>query len=237
MRVAWAIFRKELRVTFVSPLAWVFLVAFLFLAGLFFFLGISANGEASTRVMMANLSIALMFLLPMLTMRHFAQEARSGTLELMMTAPVPLWSLIVGKWASTVFLCMMLLVGTGLFPAILGYYGDPDWGVIATGYLGLMLCCMTFVAAGVFSSSLTEEPVAGGLLGVLVLMPLWVAGGAAEMVSSTTMRRVLRELALQTHMGAMSKGIIDSADLAWFGLGTVGFLFLTWRSLESRRWR
>jgi ABC-2 type transport system permease protein len=237
MRVAWAIFRKELRITFVSPLAWVFLAAFLFLAGLFFFLGISTNGEASTRVMMANLSIALMFLLPMLTMRHFADEARSGTLELMMTAPVPLWALIVGKWASTVALCLMLLVGTLLFPAILAYYADPDWGVIATGYLGLGLCCMTFVAAGVFSSSLTEEPVAGGLLGVLFLLPFWLAGTMAETVESTGVRAVLRELALATHMGAMSKGVVDTADVAWFVLLTGGFLFLTWRAIESRRWR
>jgi len=237
MTVAWAIFRKELRTTFVSPLAWVFLAAFLFLAGLFFYLGISTNGEASLRVMMANLSVALMFLLPMLTMRHFADEARSGTLELMMTAPVPLWSLIVGKWASTVALCFLLLIGTLLFPGILAYYGDPDWGVIGTSYLGLALCCMTFVAAGVFTSSLTEEPVAGGLLGVLILLPFWVAGTASEMVESSGARAVLRELALQTHVGALSRGVVDTSDIAWFVLLTVGFLFLTWRSIESRRWR
>jgi ABC-2 type transport system permease protein len=126
---------------------------------------------------------------------------------------------------------------TGLFPAILAYYGEPDWGVVATGYLGLVLCCMMFVAAGVFSSSLTEEPVAGGLLGVLFLMPFWVTGPAAEMVQSATARTVLRALALRTHMGAMSKGVVDTADVSWFLLGTAGFLFLTWRSLESRRWR
>ena len=102
MRAFLAVLKKELRVTFVSPLAWVFLVAFLFLAGLFFYLGVATTGAASLRTMMANLSIALLFLLPMLTMRHFAEESRNGTLELMMTAPVPLWSLILGKWASSV---------------------------------------------------------------------------------------------------------------------------------------
>ncbi len=237
MRVFFAVLRKELRVTFVSPLAWVFLVAFLFLAGLFFYLGVATTGSASLRTMMANLSLALLFLLPMLTMRHFAEESRTGTLELMMTAPVPIWSLVLGKWASSVVLCAILLMGTGLFPAILAYYGEPDWGVVGSSYLGLMLCCMTFCAAGLFSSSLTDEPVAGGLLGVIFLLPVWIAGPAAEMVDESLWRTILRELSLQSHVGAMARGVIDTADLAWFLLLTGGFLFLAWRSVESRRWR
>ncbi len=111
MRAAWAIYKKELRVYFVSPLAYVFLVAFLFLAGMFFYLDVSSNGEASLRGMHGNLSVLLLFLLPLLTMRHFAEERRSGTFELMMTAPVPLWSLLLGKWASTVTLCVIRNAG------------------------------------------------------------------------------------------------------------------------------
>jgi ABC-2 type transport system permease protein len=237
MTAAWAIFRKELRVYLVSPLATVFLAAFLFLSGLFFYLGVSMNGEASLRVMMGNLSIALMFLLPMLTMRHFAEEQRAGTLELLMTAPIPLWALLVGKWAATVALCMLLLVGTLLFPGLLEYYGDPDWGVIGTSYLGLALCCVAFVAAGMFASSLTEEPVTAGILGVLVLLPFWLAGTAAEMVDTDWLRRALREISLTGHVDGFSRGIIDSADVLWFVLFTFSFLFLTWRSVESRRWR
>ncbi|MEC8422343.1 MAG: ABC transporter, partial [Myxococcota bacterium] len=86
MRHAWAIFRKEIRIYFVSPLAYVFLGVFLFLSGLFFYLGVTMTGEASLRVMLGNLSVTLLFLLPLLTMRHFAEERRSGTYELMMTA-------------------------------------------------------------------------------------------------------------------------------------------------------
>lgn len=237
MTAAWAIFRKELRVYLVSPLATVFLATFLFLAGLFFYLGISMSGEASLRIMMGNLSIALMFLLPMLTMRHFAEEHRSGTLELLMTAPIPLWAMLLGKWAATVALCLMLLVGTLLFPAILAYYGDPDWGVIATSYLGLALCCIGFVAAGMFASSLTDEPVTAGIVGVLMLLPFWLAGTASEMVDAAWARNVLRELSLIGHVDGFSRGIVDSADVVWFLLFTFSFLFLTWRSVESRRWR
>ena len=237
MTAAWAIYRKELRVYLVSPLATVFLAAFLFLAGMFFYLGVTMTGEASLRVMMGNLSVALMFLLPMLTMRHFAEEQRLGTLELLMTAPIPLWALLLGKGAATVTLGVMLRSGTLLFPAILAYYGDPDWGVIATSYLGLALCCIGFVAAGMFASSLTDEPITAGIVGVLMLLPFWIAGTAAEMVESDAVRRVLRELSLTAHVDGFARGVVDSADVIWFGLFTFSFLFLTWRSVESRRWR
>ena len=128
------------------------------------------TGEASLRVMLGNLAVALLFLLPLVTMRHFAEERRAGTFELLMTAPVPLWALLAGKWAASVALCALLLAGTGIFPLLLAFYGDPDWGVIATSYLGLLLCCGAFVSAGLFTSSLTQEPVAAGLGGVIAVL-------------------------------------------------------------------
>lgn len=237
MRHAWAIFRKELRIYFVSPLAYVFLGVFLFLAGLFFYLGVTMTGEASLRVMLGNLSVTLLFLLPLLTMRHFAEERRSGTFELMMTAPVPLWSLLAGKWAASFALCLVLLAGTGIFPLLLAYYGEPDWGVIATSYLGLSLLCGAFVSAGLFTSSLTDEPVAAGLGGVLVLLPFWLSGTAADLVGAEALREVLRQLSFLTHIEPFTRGVVDSAEIAWFVLFTFAFLFLTWRSVESRRWR
>ena len=237
MQVAWAIFKKELRIYFVSPLAYVFLGVFLLLAGLFFYLGVTMTGEASLRVMLGNLAIALLFLLPLLTMRHFAEERRAGTYELMMTAPVPLWALLLGKWGASLALCLALLVGTMLYPAILAYYGEPDWGVIATSYLGLLLVCGAFVSAGLFSSSLTDEPVAAGLIGVVMLLPFWVAGTASELVEADWLRTALRHLSFLTHIEPFSRGVVDTGALTWFLLFTFGFLFLTWRSIESRRWR
>lgn len=237
MRTAFAIFKKEMRVYFASPLAYMFLGVFLFLAGLFFYLGVTLTGEASLRVMLGNLSVTLLFLLPMLTMRHFAEEQRTGTFELLMTAPVPLWAMLVGKWAASVALCLVLLAGTLIFPAVLAYYGDPDWGIVATSYLGLFLCCCAFVSAGLFSSSLTREPVAAGLGGVLLLLPFWLAGSAAELVELEWLRTAMRHLAFLTHVEPFTKGVVDTAELTWFALFTFGFLFLTWRSIESRRWR
>lgn len=237
IQTAWTIFRKELRIYFVSPLAYAFLGVFLFLAGLFFYLGIALTGEASLRVMLGNLAISMLFVLPMLTMRHFAEEQRAGTFEMLMTSPISLNSLIVGKWLASWALCLVMLAGTLLFPAVLAYYSEPDWGVVFTSYLGLALCAGAFCAAGLFASSLTDDQVAAGMAGIVILLPFWLIGNAAKMVETERWRELLEQLALLPHLTSFTKGVIDTADLAWFASFTFVFLFLTYRTLESRRWR
>lgn len=233
----WAILKKELKIYFVSPLAYVFLSIFLFLSGLFFYLGITMTGEASLRVLMGNLSITLVFVMPMLTMRHFSEEQKTGTFELLSTTPIPLTSMIVGKWAATLVLCTLMLAGTLLFPAILAYYGDPDWGVISTSYLALFLTSAAFAAAGIFASSLTTDQVAAGMTGIIVLLPFWLINSAAKLTDDANIQEILTNISFLTHLRGMTKGIIDTADLAYFVLFIAVFLFLTYRTLESRRWR
>jgi ABC-2 type transport system permease protein len=232
----WTIYKKEMHVYFVSPLAYAFLVVFLFLSGLFFYMGIALTGEASLRVMMGNMAVSLVFLLPILTMRHFAEEQKRGTFELLMTSPISLSSLIVGKWLASLSLCLVMLVGTLLFPMVLAYYGNPDWGIILTTYVGLILCCGAFCAAGLFSSSLTDDAVAAGMAGVLLLLPFWLIG-SAEGLGGKALGGFLSKLALLPHLRSFSKGILDTADIVWFAGFTFVFLFLTYRKLESRRWR
>lgn len=231
-----AIWRKEMRVYAVSPLSYVFAAVFLFLAGLFFYLGVSLTGEASMRVMLGNLAVTLLFVLPMLTMRHFAEERRQGTLELLLTSPVPLGSIVIGKWLASMTLCAGLLAATGLFPAILAYYGDPDWGVVATSYLGLLLVAAAFCAGGLLASSLIDDQVAAGLLGVVILLPLWLVE-QAEVLLPDAWAEAARPLGVLQHLRTFDRGILDSADILYFLTLTGVFLFLTWRSLESRRWR
>ena len=237
MNAVWAITRKELKIYFVSPLAYVFLTVFLFLAGLFFYFGITVNGEASLRVMLGNLAITLLFVLPMVTMRHFSEEQKAGTFELLMTAPIPLWAIIIGKWAASLVLCLLMLLGTLVLPVVLAYYGDPDWGVMATSYLALILCSGAFSAAGLFSSSLTQDQVAAGIAGILILLPFWLMGAVTQYVDHQVLKSVLEKAAFLTHIRGLTKGVVDSADLLYFVAFTFVFLFLTYRTLESRRWR
>lgn len=236
MRAIWTIWKKEMRVYAVSPLAYVFLGAFLFLAGLFFYLGVTLTGDASLRVLLANLAVTQLFVLPLLTMRHIAEERRQGTLELLFTAPVPLGAVVIGKWLASVALCGIMLAGTFVFPLILAYYGDPDWGVMATSYLGLGAVACGFSAAGIFASSLTDDQVAAGMLGIVVLLPFWLVNRAEALLPEEWADGV-RRFGVLAHLDSFQRGVLDSADILYFVGFTFIFLFLTFRSLESRRWR
>lgn len=236
MRDLVTIWKKELRIYFVSPLAYVFLAAFLFLAGLFFYLGVTLTGEASLRVLLGNLAITQLFVLPMLTMRHFAEERRQGTLELLLTAPISLGAIVIGKWLASLTLCLLMFAGTMIFPLVLAYYGDPDWGVMGTSYLGLCFVASAFCAAGLFASSLTDDQVAAGLLGIVLLLPFWLVG-RAEALLPEAWAEAVQPLSVLMHLDSFNRGVLDTADIFYFVAFTFVFLFLTYRSLESRRWR
>lgn len=236
MKAVFTIWKKELRVYAVNPTAYAFLAVFLFLAGLFFYLGITLTGEASMRVLASNLAIAELFVLPMLTMRHFAEERRQGTLEMLLTSPVSPASLVVGKWLASMTLVAIMLVGTGVLPALLAYYGEPDWGVVVSTYIGLFLVAGAFCAAGLFSSSLVDDQLAAGLLGIVILLPFWLVSRAEALVGDDLAVK-LQPFGLLNHLESLNRGVIDTADIYYFAALSAVFLFLTYRSLESRRWR
>lgn len=236
LRQIFTLWKKELRSYFVSPIAYVFLAVYLFVAGLFFYLGVTLTGEASLRVLLGNLAVTQIFVLPMLTMRHFAEERRQGTLEMLMTSPVPLYSVVIGKWLASVSLCLVMFGGTLIFPAVLAYYGDPDWGVMFTSYLGLIAVACAFCAAGLFSSSLVDDQMAAGLIGAVLLVPFWLVGRAEALVPDEWADKV-RPLSLLYHLESFNRGVLDTMDIYYFVAFTAVFLFMTFRSLESRRWR
>lgn len=231
-----AVVRNELRLWFLAPAAWVFLSASLLLAGLFFTMSIGSTGEASLRGALPNLGVTLVFTLPLVTMRQLAQEARSGTLELLLTAPIPPVALLLGKWLAAVALCAVFLALTFPFPVVLFAWGDPDPGVLATTYLGLFLCCCAFSAVGLFASSLTSDPMVAGVLGVLFLVPSWLASAAEHLVPPHLVP-ILARISLVDHLRSFAVGVLDTGDLAWFVIVTGVALFGTWRAIESRRWR
>lgn len=236
VRAALAILHKELLVLFLAPTAWVFLAAFLLASGLFFTVAIGTTGEASLRPALPNLGVTLLFCLPFVTMRQLAAEDREGTLDLLLTAPVPLVSIVLGKWMAGLVLGLVLLSLTFPFPLILAAYGDPDPGVLFTSYLGLALCVATFTAAGLLASSLTREPLVAGMVGILLLLPSWLAGAAADHAPAS-LQPVLEAISFVGHLRSFARGVLDTADLAFFAATTGLLLLLTWRSLDARRWR
>ncbi len=257
MRNALAIAGKELRSYFVSPIAYVVLTGFLLLGGWFFFNLLSRfnfllsiysamrNPEAQMRLnlnefvispLLHNLSVVLVIIIPMITMRSFAEEKRSGTYELLMTSPLSIIEIVAGKFLGCLAFLLVMIGLTAIYPVILLLYGNPEMGIIAAGYLGLLLLAIAFATVGLLTSSLTENQIIAAVSCLVVLLLLYVIAWPAE-TAGATLGAVLKYLSLTEHFGELVKGVIDTKDLVYFVSVILLALFLTQRSVESVRWR
>jgi ABC-2 type transport system permease protein len=257
MRNILAIAAKDIKSQFVSPIAYVVLTGFLLLGGWFFFNLLARfnfmlnlylsfrNPEAIQRMnlnefviapLLHNLSVILVILVPVITMRSFAEEKRSGTYELLMTSPLKITEIVLGKFIGAFVFVLIMVLLTAIYPIILVAYGNPETGVILAGFLGLLLLGTAFVAVGVLTSSFTENQIIAAVSCLIVLLLLYVISWPAE-TAGESMGAVLKYLSLTEHFGEMVKGVIDTRDLVYFGSVILLALFLTQRSVESLRWR
>jgi ABC-2 type transport system permease protein len=172
----------------------------------------------------------------MLTTRLFAEEKKSGTIELLLTYPVRDGEVLAGKFLAAEALYAVLLALTLLYPAIVASFTRVEWGPILTGYLGLVLTGGTFLAVGLLISSLTENQIVAGFGTFGVLLALWIIGWGAEFAGGS-LRAVLQYLSITEHMDAFSRGLVDTKDLVYYLTAIAFALFLTLRSLDSKRWR
>ena len=254
MRV-WPIYKKELRLYFTSPVAYVLLTIFLLIAGYFFYsifafftrasmqaamnpqMGRDLNvTESVLRPLFANLSVILLLLMPLLTMRLFAEERRAGTIELLLTYPVRDGAVLVGKYLAAFTVYTVMIAGTLLYPLLLVIVrAQPEWGPLATGYLGLLLMGAMFLAVGVFASSLTENQIVAAIVTFGLLLMFWIIGWTAEIVGGP-LGTVLTHLSILEHNDTFAKGVLDTKDIIYYINFTALALFLTLRSLEARRW-
>ncbi len=248
---------KELRSYFVSPIAYVVLTGFLLLGGWFFFnllarfnflLNIYSalrNPEAMAHLnlnefviapLLHNLSVVLVILVPVITMRSFAEEKRAGTYELLMTSPLSVTEIVLGKFLGAFGFTLIMVALTGIYPLLLAIYGNPEAGVMAAGYIGLLLLATSFVSVGLLTSSLTENQIVAAVSCLVALLLLYVISWPAESAGGVV-GGVLQYLSLTEHFSEMVKGLIDTRDLVYFATVIVLSLFLTQRSVESIRWR
>jgi ABC-2 type transport system permease protein len=254
MRNAWIICRKELGTYFASPIAYILLVMFGLIFGFFFWnalgyfviegMQMQMRGssfpmnlnEQIIRPLLQNVSVIGLFFIPIITMRLFAEEKRSGTFELLATSPIRDVETIVGKWFASLVLYSCLLLFTAVNFAFLFKYGNPDWKPLAVGYLGLLLQAGALLAIGTFISSLTKNQIIAGALTFGVCLLLWVL----EWVSgyeTATWARVLAYMSVIRHFESFGRGVIDSKDAIYYATLIFLGLFFTARSLESLRWR
>jgi ABC-2 type transport system permease protein len=251
----WPVFKKEMRLYFTSPVAWVVMTIFLFIAGYFFYsifafytlasmqsamnpqMGRDLNVTDSVlRPLFSNMSVILLLLMPLITMRLFAEERRSGTIELLLTYPVRDGAVLVAKYLAALALYALMLALTLMYPGIVMYFTRLEWGPLLTGYLGLFLMGATFLAVGIFASSLTENQIVASITTFGTLLFLWVIGWSAEYVGGAW-GRVLSHLSLLDHFDTFARGVLDTKDVIYYVNATILALFLTLRSLEARRWK
>ena len=196
-----------------------------------------SGAESTLRPLFDVLAYGLVVVVPLLTMRLVAEEFRSGTIEALMTAPVTDFQVVAGKFLGAMVLYLALLATTGVFFLLIVVFGQPDWGVAAMGYLGMVLLGATYVSVGLFASSLTKHQLVAGLIGMGMLafltagMYLLVLGLPAEY------GEVVSRVNLISNFSHFSKGILDTRSVVFFVTLTAFFLFLSVKVLESRRWR
>jgi ABC-2 type transport system permease protein len=186
--------------------------------------------------LMGNASVVCLFLLPLISMRLFAEEKRMGTIELLMTSPVRDWEIILGKWLGAMVMYLCVLAMSGFSVALLFAWGRPDWRPILTGYLGLILQGGTVLAIGTFISTTTKNQIIAGAATFSVCLLLWVLSWVSS-YNDAPWAQAIAYCSILTHFEPFSKGIVDTKDLVFYISAIFLGLFLTSQSLESLRWR
>jgi ABC-2 type transport system permease protein len=254
MRNVLIIWGKELRSYFASPIAYLLLTMFALIFGFFFWnalgyfvlMGMESQmrgqafpmnlNEEVIRPLLSNASVIGLFFIPMITMRLFAEEKRTGTIELLATSPIRDFEIITGKWLAALTLYATMLLFTALNFAFLFKYGNPDWKPLAIGYLGLLLQAGGLLAIGTFISTLTKNQIIAGAATFGVCLLLWVL----EWVSgyeTASWAKVLAYMSVITHFESFAKGVLDTKDAIFYLTVIFVGLFFTSRSMESLRWR
>ncbi|HET6312929.1 MAG TPA: ABC transporter permease [Chloroflexia bacterium] len=236
MRNVFYVAGKELRSYFVSPVAYIIVAFWLVITGLFFTASATA-GDASMRNVFGVIPILLLLISPALTMRLLAEESRTGTLELLLTAPVKDWSVVVGKFLGALGLFVAMMFLTVLYPLILVLFrGDPDWGPIASGYLGLLLLGMAFLSVGLLASSLTSNQILSAVIALAILLVLFIITVLTSNVPPNV-AAVLAKLSIGDRYDPFTRGIVDLTDVVYFLTFTGAVIFITIQIVEARRYR
>lgn len=232
-----AVFAHEFRTFWYSPIAYIVLIVFLAVMTWLFFTGFFIQGNASLGGLFSFMPIAFMIVMPALTMRQWAEERKSGTVELLMTKPVTEWEAVLGKYLATACLLLVLLLLTvplALSVAAVSTNG-LDWGVVVASYIGALLLGLAYLAIGGWVSSMTENQIVAFILGVVLIFLLFIIGNISMLVSASWVLP-LEYIGIGKHYSSISRGVIDTRDLIYYASVIFLFIYLTARTVESRKW-
>jgi ABC-2 type transport system permease protein len=242
------IYKRELFAFFVTPLAWVLVTVFLLVQGMHFFLLVEhfsnqtqvASDQTPVQAFFGNtviLYLVLFLLVPPITMRLFAEERRSGTIELLLTTPVSTPALVLAKYAAAVTTYVAMWVPTVLYIVILGRTGDVDWHVVGSSYLGVLLVGAGYLSLGLLMSALTKSQFLALVLTALVVLALFIVGVGEFITREGTLTHdVCAHLSVWAHMNDFASGIIDSRRFVYYASIILLPLFVTVRVVDAWRW-
>jgi ABC-2 type transport system permease protein len=254
MRNIYTIWKRELYVYFTSPMAYVVLAVFLVLSGYVFYSSFAVFSiismqasqmeyaadlnitEMVLKPTLENIGIFILLLVPVITMKSFAEEKKTGTLELILSYPLREVELLLGKFAAAFTILLIMISSTCAYPAILYKYATPDAGTIIAGYAGLSLLAAAFIAMGLMFSSFTDNQLLAAVGSFGALLMFWLLGWC-EMVMGPGWGKMLTQLSLFEHFDNFSRGIIDTRDIMYYFDFIVLFLFIAIRSLALKRWQ
>ena len=227
------LFRKELHATFTSPIAYTMATVFLLVLGYTFSLTLFATKVANLNYIFHQVYVLSILLVSVLTMRGFAEERRTDTLELLLTAPVREIWIVLAKFLAALSLMILMFVGSLAYAVVLGLYGEPDWGPIYSGYLAVLLNASLLVALGLLMSSLTENQVVAAALSLGTFLMLWFADSVAYLLPRP-FELFTVNLSLIGHFKPTISGSIFLSDVGYFVTVSLLALFLTTRRLAER---
>jgi len=238
----WAIFKREVKSFFFSPIAYVYLCIFVFISGFFFTMSIIPQSPDVMPAVnygdtLSTMTFTLLFVIPILTMRLMSEERKNATDLLLLTSPVSLTGIVAGKYLAAVFEFMVGLVISLIYPVILAFFSTIDVSVIFTGYVGCFLVGATFIAIGLFASSLSKNQITAAILSFCFLLIIWVFEAVKALFNlSENSQKILDSFLVLKKYDEFSSGLFDFGALIFFISLIVLFLFFTLRTIERRRW-
>lgn len=241
MRNILAVCTKELYTYFVSPIAYFVCFVFTAISGFVFSIMLiitSRQGGTGADVMgtlFGSMAIILLFFTPVLTMKLFAEERKSGTIELLLTSPITDGQVVLGKFFASISLMLIMLSLTLLFPFLTQRFGYLDMGILLSGYIGVILIASSFLALGLLMSSMCKNQLVAALTSFGILITLWVIGALSMRGDAIT--KFLSYLSLSEHYGDFARGVISLKDVVYYISFTCVCLFATFKSIESSKWR
>ncbi len=255
MRNVLAIAHKEIKAYFASPIAYIVIGFSAVLFGYFFVAlllnfdrmslqaGAGFGGPESVNVnqmligpLFMNVAVILLFTLPLVTMRIYSEEKRSGTIELLLTSPLTDLQIVLGKFLGAFVLYAAMLAITVVHVAFLFLFGNPEWRPVATGYLGVLLMGGCFLSLGLFVSSLTKNQIVAGFITFAVFLMFWIINWISSFMGPTT-QAILNYASITEHLNDFTLGVLDTKHIVYYVSFIAFSLFLTVRSVDTERWR